>query len=111
MEINQVDTRLPGLKCYSLCLLLSGAGSLAAEPLTLEPSRADPAGGTGVNLVEASEIARQQLGGEVIKAELAHVGGGRVYKVRLLEDGRVRDVMIDAASGTLLKPELPEQTE
>lgn len=106
-----MDTRLPGLKYCCLCLLLSGAGSLAAEPLMLENPRAASAGDSGVNLVEASEIARQQLGGEVIKAELAHMDGGRVYKVRLLEDGRVRDVMIDAASGTLLKPELPEQTE
>lgn len=66
---------------------------------------------SGVDLVKASAIAQQAHGGEVIKAELTRYQGGRVYMVRLLDDGRVRDVLIDAASGILVEPEWPEQVE
>lgn len=99
--------------CAGVALLLSSVVMLsvqardASPELTAVPS-VTRSPGVGVNLAEASEIARETHGGEVIKAELTRYKGFRVYMVRLLEAGRVRDVLIDAASGTLLEPEQPE---
>jgi len=62
-----------------------------------------------VNLLQASERARDLLGGEVIKAELTEYQGGPAYTIRLLEQGRIREVLVDAASGKLVLPEeIPE---
>ncbi len=111
MEINQVSLRAPYLSscCLSVCLLVSPLWA-DAEATAQMPSRGTSSS-TGVNLVQASEIAREHLGGEVIKAELTHIEGMRAYRVRLLEEGRVRDILIDAANGNLLQPEQPEQAE
>jgi len=72
---------------------------------------AEPAEGSGarihapVNLLQASERARIELGGEVIKAELIEHEGAPVYTIRLLEQGRIREVLVDVASGKMLLPE------
>lgn len=99
-----------GIALLSSVVMLSvQARDTATELTSIPPVLRSP--GARVNLVEASEIARQAHGGEVIKAELTRYKGFRVYMVRLLEEGRVRDVLIDAASGALLEPEQPEQAE
>jgi len=62
-----------------------------------------------VNLLQASARARDLLGGEVIKAELTEYQGGPAYTIRLLEQGRIREVLVDATSGKLVLPEeIPE---
>lgn len=113
MEINQVSVRTPRIifGCCGICSLLAGLAWADVDNLAPPAAGTSALKGSGVNLVQASEIAREQLGGEVIRAELTRFQGGRVYKVRLLEQGRVRDVLIDAANGTLLQPEQPEQAE
>lgn len=58
-----------------------------------------------VNLLQASERVRDQLGGEVIKAELTQQNGEPVYTIRLLEQGRIREVLVNAVSGKMLLPE------
>ncbi len=111
MEISQVSLRAPRLSCccLSICLLALPAW-VDAEATTQMTTRGTSVS-SEVNLVQASEIAREQLGGEVIKAELTQIEGIRAYRVRLLEEGRIRDVLIDAANGNLLQPEQPEQAE
>lgn len=64
-----------------------------------------------VNLLEASQLARDALGGAIIKAELTRFEGKDAYLVRLLEEGRIRDVLIDAASGRMLSPMQAESAE
>ncbi|GAA0789740.1 PepSY domain-containing protein [Marinobacterium sediminicola] len=64
-----------------------------------------------VDLVQASRIARSELGGEIIKAELTRYQGMDVYMVRLLDQGRVREALVDAATGEMLTPGQSEKIE
>jgi uncharacterized membrane protein YkoI len=64
-----------------------------------------------VDLVQASRIARTELGGEIIRAELTRYRGVDVYRVRLLDQGRVRDALVDAATGVMLSPDPNEESE
>jgi len=57
-----------------------------------------------VDLKQAVEIARQAFGGEVVKAEEITQDGRRLFQVRLVNNGRVRDVLVDALSGEILNP-------
>jgi len=79
----------------------------SVSPLLSAEPAADPAmqASAPVNLLQASARARDELGGEVIKAELTEHEGAPVYTIRLLEQGRIREVLVDAASGKMLLPE------
>ena len=57
-----------------------------------------------VDLKRAVEIARQAFGGEVVKAEEVMRSGQRLFQIRLVNNGRVRDVLVDAVSGEILNP-------
>ncbi len=74
---------------------------LSAEPVEGSDARTPVA----VNLLQASKRVRDELGGEVIKAELIEHEGVPVYTIRLLEQGRIREVLVDAASGKMLLPD------
>lgn len=74
--------------------------------LSAEPARFPEADAPApFNLLQASAWVRDELGGEVIKAELTEHEGTPVYTIRLLEQGRIREVLVDAASGKMLLPE------
>lgn len=97
-----ITALLIALQLWSLSPLLSAEPLPDARILTPSP----------INLLDASERVRDELGGEVIKAELIEHGGEPVYTIRLLEQGRVREVLVDAASGNLLLPEeIPEAAD
>ncbi len=93
------------------------AGLLAAMilPVHAEPvgrkQDSGPAGSRSVDLVQASRIARMELGGEIIKAELTRYRGSEVYMVRLLDRGRVREALVDATTGKMLLPGQSEEAE
>ena len=70
------------------CLLLSGV--LMAEPV--------------ISLKQASEIAQEAFGGQVVKAEEAEVDEKPVFLIRVVNDGRVRDVIISPDDGEILNP-------
>lgn len=69
---------------------LGVSGWLMAEPVT--------------SLKRASEIAQQAFGGQVVKAEEVEFDQKKVFVIRIVNDGRVRDVMIDPANGAILNP-------
>lgn len=70
--------------------VLSASGWLMAEPVT--------------SLKRASEIAQQAYGGQVVKAEEVEVDQKKVFVIRIVNEGRVRDVMVDPANGAILNP-------
>jgi len=82
----------------------------SVSPLLLAgPAAAREEGGVPVSLLQASEQVRDQLGGEVIKAELTECQGEPAYLIRLLEEGHIREVLVDASNGRILLPEeIPE---
>lgn len=57
-----------------------------------------------IDLKQAVEIARRAFGGEVVKADEIMRNGQRLFQVRLVNNGRVRDVLVDALSGKILNP-------
>lgn len=80
-------------RALSLCLLtallwLPNPQAVAA-PLSIE---------------QASTKATAKFGGEVIKADTSEQNGRPVYVIRLLTKGRVKEVVIERASGKIISP-------
>jgi uncharacterized LabA/DUF88 family protein len=58
--------------------------------------------GRQVSMDEAIEMAQRRFNARVVRAEVAERDGRRVYVLRLLsEDGRVFNVRVDAATGSM----------
>lgn len=57
-----------------------------------------------VDLKQAVKIAQEAFGGEVVKTEEMKRDGRRLFQIRLVNAGRVRDVLVDAQSGTIVNP-------
>lgn len=57
-----------------------------------------------VDLKSAADIALAAFGGEVLKAEHAEDEAGLHFLIRIVNNGRVRDVVIDAANGEIVRP-------
>ena len=96
----------------ALTLLLAAGDSALARPraslslLQVEPlAEIVPAQrGGGVSLAQATNMARSQFPGRVVRAETVRLGDRVVHEIRILgEDGRtVRTVRIDAQTGSSL---------
>lgn len=78
--------------------LLSGAlaGQVYAEPVTADSEIVLVA---DTSLQFAAKTANSKYGGEVVKAETVEKDGKQVHQIRLLIDGRVKNVDFDASSG------------
>ncbi len=57
-----------------------------------------------VSLQQAAAMAKQNHGGKVVKAETLSRGGRLVHHIRLVNNGRVKTVLIDAETGQELSP-------
>ncbi|MBV0933249.1 PepSY domain-containing protein [Marinobacterium weihaiense] len=104
--MNKDTTRFR--RSRAAALLLAVALPAGAE---VEPAEEAAPASRPVNLLEASQLARDTLGGAIIKAELTRHDGRDAYRVRLLDQGRVRDVLVDAATGRMLSPLQAESAE
>jgi len=72
-----------------------------------EPEQREPG---PVNLEQATEIARARYGGQVSRTDTVEIDGKRVHEIRLLlENGSVRTVRIDPATGAIIPQEPPER--
>lgn len=89
MSIGQTQG-LFRIKMLSLVALLSVSTVMRAEPVT--------------SLKQASEIAQQSYGGQVVKAEESVIDEKKVYVIRVIHEGRVRDVVIDPEDGHVVNP-------
>jgi uncharacterized membrane protein YkoI len=86
-------TLLAGLLALGVAAPAPGVDAPAA-------AAADPA--RPVTLDEAAALVRQQVPGRVVRAETREEGGEVVYAFRVVsEDGRVRTVRVDAATGKI----------
>jgi len=64
-----------------------------------------------IDLKAAADIALAAFGGEVLKAEQVEDEGGLHFVIRIVNNGRVRDVVIDAANGEIVRPIEPDKVE
>lgn len=91
------------------CVLLAFSGAVCAAPFdgasppaserTAVPWFAE----RFVTPAEAAVIARRETGGRVLAVHLVGAGPGAHYRVRLLVDGQIRIVRVDAHDGRLLR--------
>jgi uncharacterized membrane protein YkoI len=87
-------------------LALLAAGAALGQP-PAPPDPVDAFGGAslrtvqqrGISLSQAAEIAQRRFGGRVVRATTRVVNGRRVHEIRILVEGRVRTVLIDAQTG------------
>ena len=59
-----------------------------------------------VSLKQAINTATQTVGGDVIKTETSEYNGKSVFIIRIVKEGRVKDVLIDSLSGEIVKPDM-----
>jgi uncharacterized membrane protein YkoI len=57
-----------------------------------------------IDLKMAADIVIEAFGGEVVKAEEVQDESGLHFNIRIVNDGRVKDVVVDAANGDIVKP-------
>lgn len=74
------------------------------DPSAVSEEPAPPATQLPFDLKAAVEIALAAFGGEVLKADQVEDETGIHFHIRVVNDGRVRDVVIDAANGEIIKP-------
>lgn len=91
---------------FVLAMALSGGVSarvLAPTTPVEAPASAYSTTQGGVSLERATQMAVSRFPGRVVRAETTSRNGRRVHNVRVLgEDGRVRNVRIDAQTGQFL---------
>lgn len=80
-------------------VVLMGAMAVQASAELFVPSSAVVVLAADTSLQEAAKQVNSKYGGEVVKAETVSKEGKQVHQIRLLIDGRVKNVDIDASSG------------
>ncbi|WP_240900964.1 PepSY domain-containing protein [Thioalkalivibrio sp. XN8] len=106
MDQSSTLRRRPGRACLGLAAAL-----LCALAPGLVPAQARPPADPGLRLAQADErvslaaatrMVQQRFGGQVLRAETRRDDGRVVHRIRVLtEDGRVRTVQVDAATGRM----------
>lgn len=75
-------------------------------PVSVDPLPVVDPTPSSITAAEAIAIAEAQVGGTLVEVELSTEGGRTVFEVeRRLTDGRLMEVTIDAADGTVLEVE------
>jgi uncharacterized membrane protein YkoI len=77
---------------FILCLTFLSAGNSTYAKEASSP----------VTLSEAVALAKKAFGGQVVKTDTENRKSGLAYKIRLVNNGHVREVLVDATSGELL---------
>lgn len=73
--------------------IAAGFNQISQRPLQLA--------GAGLSLKQAARKVQRQEGGQVVKAESARIQGRTMYRIRVVKNGRVKEVLVDAQSGQL----------
>lgn len=93
--MTNIKLRLLPVLCLMLAMPL-GVPAVKASPELLV--QAAPM----VSKDEAAALARQITGGRVLDIQTEERNGRTVYRIKVLLDGRVRVVWVDAQSGSVL---------
>jgi len=90
-----------GVLGLSLLLMLSPA--ISAAPVT-SPEASLLLAQNSISLQQAVARVKEKYGGRVLKAEPATVKGRAGYRIRVMSNGRIREFLVDASSGRLMRP-------
>lgn len=89
-------------KVISLAVLVALGGGAAAFAAQNGENDAVAIRNARINLVDAVGIAQRHAGGQASRAEFENSKQGWVYEVEVVSGGKVYDVRVDAAKGTVL---------
>jgi len=106
MDQPSTSSRRPGRARLGLAAAFLCAVALAPWPAqagrTADPGLRVAQADERISLAEATRMVQQRYGGQVLRAEAKRDNGRTVYRIRVLtEDGRVRTVHVDAATGRM----------
>lgn len=91
------------LGALGLSVVLAISPSVSAQPVANPVSPIQLAAGA-ISLQQAVAKVKKQYGGRVLKAEPVSVKGKTGYRIRMMNDGRIREFLVDANSGSLMRP-------
>ncbi|MDY0408877.1 PepSY domain-containing protein [Virgibacillus soli] len=78
-----------------------------ASPQHMHPQFQQPNWYRQISIEDAIQVARQQVQGQVVKAELEHRGQRMIYEVEIINPQGVKyEVKLDATTGEVLAVEL-----
>ncbi|MDI3324610.1 PepSY domain-containing protein [Pontibacterium granulatum] len=89
--------------------VLGVSAALAFSPAVSAQPAANPVtqievAASSVSLQQAVAQVKKQYGGRVLKAEPVSIKGKAGYRIRMMNDGRIREFLVDASSGQLMSP-------
>lgn len=94
--------RLSGISLVLCALVLCLAPAPAARAEHEAPAPMLLAAERGLSMQQAVEMVRSQYKGQVVKATEIEYQGRPAYRIRLVNAGRVRDVLVDVQSGQII---------
>jgi uncharacterized membrane protein YkoI len=98
MPRPSLAARAPTVAAYTS--VTGQAGDAASRPTREIDARSQA--DRQISMDEAVDLAQRRYKARVVRAEVSERGGRRVYLLRLLsEDGRVFNVRVDAATGSI----------
>jgi uncharacterized membrane protein YkoI len=81
---------------------VSPAAARGSADIAIAPVAARTLADRQISMDEAVDLAQRRYNARVVRAEVSERGGRRVYLLRLLSsDGRVFNVSVDAATGSI----------
>ena len=83
-------------------LLVLGAIGVAASP-SMAAGRQGVQAQATLSMKEAREIALKTYNGKIMKEELEHEAGGLRYSFDIAQDGKWREVGVDAKTGRIVE--------
>lgn len=97
------DSAASALGVLGLSAVLAISPAVSAQPAAnlLTPIQI---AASSISLQQAVAQVKKQYGGRVLKAESVSIKGKAGYRIRMMNDGRIREFLVDASSGKLLSP-------
>lgn len=94
---------MTALGALGLSALLAISPAVSAQPAA-NPVLTMQLAANSISLQQAVARVKKQYGGRVLKAEPVSVKGKAGYRIRMMNDGRIREFLVDANSGKLMHP-------
>ncbi|WP_370276995.1 PepSY domain-containing protein [Pontibacterium sp.] len=91
------------LGVLGLSAVLAVSPAVSAQPAA-NPVAPIELAASSISLQQAVARVKKQYGGRVLKAEPVSIKGKAGYRIRMMNDGRIREFLVDANSGKLMRP-------
>lgn len=97
------SSAVTALGVLGVSALMAVSPAVSAKPVA-NPVALMELAASSISLQQAVARVQKQYGGRVLKAEPVSVKGKAGYRIRMMNDGRIREFLVDANSGKLMRP-------